>query len=318
MEHKLEIEILKGGVSNRVVRVAKPNGEAWVVKQALPKLRVAVDWYSSPTRIHREALGLKWLRELGVAVPRLQFEDGERYLLAMEAIPEPHENWKSVLLSGRIDLMHVRSFAEMLVTIHVDSFRRRTELEPMFRDTSFFESLRIEPYYSYTAGQVPSASAFIAHVIAGTRANRVCLVHGDYSPKNILIREGSLILLDHEVIHWGDPSFDLGFSMTHLLSKANHAEAKREDFRLAVSTFWDVYWKAVARQPWVDALEQRAVGSTLACLLARVAGRSQLEYLTDSERRRQLVRVVRLMAAPPATVRELITGFIDSLSTDEA
>ncbi len=89
------IEILKGGVSNRVVRVLKPTGEAWVIKQALPKLRVAVDWYASPDRIHREALGLRWLKALGLAVPELRFEDPDHHLLAMDAVPEPHVNWKS-------------------------------------------------------------------------------------------------------------------------------------------------------------------------------------------------------------------------------
>jgi 5-methylthioribose kinase len=316
-DDQLQVEVLRGGVSNRVVRVQKPTGEAWVVKQALPKLRVAVDWYSSPARIHREALGLKWLKELGIAVPELRFEDPVSYLLAMEAVSEPHENWKAVLLSGRVDLTHVRAFAGMLAAIHAKSFHRRAELQPLFQDTSFFESLRIEPYYTYTTQQVPSAGAFIAGVIHATRANKVCLVHGDYSPKNVLIREGRLILLDHEVTHWGDPAFDLGFSMTHLLSKANHVEAKRDDFRQATVTFWDTYWTGVAREPWSSDLEQRAVGSTLACLLARVVGRSQLEYLDERERSRQMTAVVQLMATPPATVRELIRRFVDLLSTNE-
>jgi 5-methylthioribose kinase len=304
-------------VSNRVVRVLRPTGEAWVVKQALLKLRVAVDWYSSPNRIHREALGLRWLKTLGVSVPELRFEDATQYLLAMDAVPEPLENWKDVLLAGHIDQAYIRSFSEMLVAIHANSFNRRVELQPIFQDTSYFESLRIEPYYGYTAHQVGSASAFIKRVVEATRANSVCLVHGDFSPKNVLIHGGALILLDHEVAHWGDPAFDLGFSMTHLLSKANHVEAKRMEFEQAAATFWDTYWTGVADEPWVDGLEQRAVGSTLACLLARVAGRSPLEYLTAAERSRQTAAVLNLMASPPTSVPELITQFIGSLSRSE-
>jgi len=300
------------------VRVAKPTGEAWVVKQALPKLRVAVDWYSSPERIHREALGLQWLKALGLAVPEVRFEDPDHHLLAMDAVPEPNVNWKSDLLGGRIDLLYVRSFSEMLVLMHANSFNRRAELQPIFKDTSYFESLRIEPYYAYTAQQVPSVSTFIKRVIDATRANAICLVHGDYSPKNVLIHDGALILLDHEVAHWGDPAFDLGFSMTHLLSKANHVEAKRTEFQQAAMTYWATYWTGVAHQPWVEGLERRAVESTLACLVARVAGRSRLEYLTEAERSRQLAAVIELMATPPDTVRTLIRRFIESLSTDEA
>src|SRR5690349_1676192 len=55
---------LSGGVSSRVVLVERANGEAWVVKQALEKLRVAVEWHSSPERVHREALGQVWLEKL--------------------------------------------------------------------------------------------------------------------------------------------------------------------------------------------------------------------------------------------------------------
>jgi aminoglycoside phosphotransferase (APT) family kinase protein len=317
-DEELRTEILKGGVSNRVVRVLRPTGESWVVKQALPKLRVAVDWFSSPDRIHREALGLRWLKEIGVSVPELRFEDAADHLLAMDAVPEPLENWKEVLLAGHIDRAYIRCFSEMLVAIHSNSFNRRVELQPIFQDTSYFESLRIEPYYGYTAHHVGRASTFIGRVIDATRANSVCLVHGDYSPKNVLIHGGALILLDHEVAHWGDPAFDLGFSMTHLLSKANHVEAKRMEFQQAAASFWDTYWTGVAHEPWVAGLEQRAVGSTLACLLARVAGRSQLEYLTAAERSRQTTAVLYLMATPPDTMPDLISQFVERLQASEA
>src|SRR5215210_8750615 len=99
------VGVLAGGVSNRTVLVERPSGEAWVLKQALAKLRVAVDWFSSPERIHREALGLRWLARLappGTITP-LVFEDHDRHLLAMRAVPRPLENWKALLLAGRLD-----------------------------------------------------------------------------------------------------------------------------------------------------------------------------------------------------------------------
>lgn len=316
-DEPLRVEILKGGVSNRVVRVHRSTGESWVVKQALPKLRVAVDWYSSPDRIRREGLALRWLKALDVPVPELRFEDADNYLLAMDAVPEPNENWKQVLLSGRVDRAHVRSFSQMLIAIHANSFRRRAQLQAMFGDSTYFESLRIEPYYSYTALQVPQATTFITRVIEVTRANQVCLVHGDYSPKNVLVHAGELILLDHEVAHWGDPAFDLGFAMTHLLSKANHMVAKRAEFQCAATLFWDTYTQGVAGEPWVNGLELRSVESTLACLLARVAGRSPLEYLGQDARTRQMAAVVQMMSTPPATVEQLIRRFIDSITTPQ-
>src|SRR5690554_3614517 len=111
---------LSGGVSNRTVLIKQPSGEAWVMKQALAKLRVQVDWFSSPERIHREAMGLRWLIKLAPpdTIPALVFEDHEHHLLAMQAVPQPHANWKSMLLAGDLQKAHVEQFGRLLGTIH--------------------------------------------------------------------------------------------------------------------------------------------------------------------------------------------------------
>mgnify|MGYP002336116997 CR=1 FL=1 len=306
---------LAGGVSNRTVLVERPNGDAWVIKQALEKLRVQVDWFSSPERIHREALGLRWLVELappGTITP-LVFEDFDAHLLAMQAVPQPHANWKSLLLSGLLKLDHVRQFAELLAAIHANAYRRRDELAPAFDDPSFFISLRIEPYYAYTAQQAPEAAGFLNALIEDTLAQRLTLVHGDYSPKNILVHDERLILLDHEVIHWGDPAFDLGFSLTHLLSKAHHLLEHRAAFAAAANYYWQVYALALGYLPWTDDLERRAARHTLACLLARVAGRSPLEYLDSEERERQRAAVLAIIAQPPTSIATLVDQFLHEL-----
>lgn len=310
------VRVLAGGVSNRTVLVERPEvGEAWVVKQALPKLRVAVDWFSDPERIHREALGLRWLEELapsGTTTP-LVFEDGDNHLLAMEAVPEPHENWKTMLLGGKLENDHVGQFGRLLGTIHRGGYERREETEPTFRDRSVFESLRLEPYYDYTAEQVPDAAGFLRALVEETRARRDTLVHGDYSPKNILVREGRLVLLDHEVIHFGDPGFDLGFSLTHFLSKAHHLPGMREGFADVARFYWATYREVVEELPWAAEIEERAVRHTLGCLLARVAGRSPLEYLDEGELARQREAVLALLPYPPESVPGLVEDFVGRL-----
>ena len=306
------VTVLGGGVSNRTVLVERPSGEAWVVKQALPKLRVAVDWFSPPARIHREALGLRWLAELappGTVVPFL-FEDDDLHLLAMGAVPQPHQNWKSLLLAGQIETDHVVQFSRIIGTIHRIAWERRDEVGPMFRDRSFFESLRLEPYYAFAADRSPAARPFLHTLLADIRAHPLTLVHGDFSPKNVLVHDGRLILLDHEVIHWGDPAFDLGFGLTHLLSKAHHVAAQRMGFGDASVLFYQGYVQTIAPMPWADDLEPRAVRATLGCLLARVDGRSPLEYLNPDERNRQRDATLALMADPPASVAELVERFI--------
>ncbi len=309
------IRILPGGVSNRTVLVEREGGDAWVLKQALSKLRVAVDWFSDPLRIHREAAGLRWLVRLAPprSIPNFLFEDFDHSLLAMEAVPQPHQNWKTMLLAGDLRIEHAEAFGALLAAIHTGARRFDAELRGTFSDTSHFESLRLEPYYGFSAEQVPQAAAFLRSLIDETRASPLTLVHGDYSPKNVLITGDTLVLLDYEVVHFGDPAFDLGFSLTHLLSKAHRICTHREAFATAALRYWYAYRHGCDDPSWVRAIEARTVRHTLGCLMARVAGRSPLEYLNERERRIQREATLRLMESSPAAVPELIAKFITCL-----
>ncbi|MDA2926775.1 phosphotransferase [Acidobacteria bacterium AH-259-G07] len=315
-KEQIQIRKLTGGVSNRTVLVERPTGEAWVLKQALPKLRVPVDWFSSPARTHREALGLQWLARLAPAesITPFVFEDRQHHLLAMHAVGQPHHNWKSLLLAGQLDLNHVRQFGALLGTIHRKALAFKKEISRIFGDRSFFESLRVEPYYAYTAQQIPTAG-FLTNLIRETRRRHITLVHGDYSPKNILIYRNHLVLLDHEVIHFGDPAFDLGFSLTHLLSKAHHVTALRPALAQAAKYYWQVYIEVLDPAEGTTDLEEQVVLHTLGCLLARVSGRSQLEYFSQGERVRQREIVMGLMQDPPLDVPRLIEEFISRLGS---
>ncbi len=368
-----DITKLPGGVSSRCILIHRePPHPDWVMKQSLEKLRVEVDWFSDPERIHREAAGIRTLGQLLPAgtVPALYFEDHEEHLLAMAAVPRPHENWKSLLLSGIVSRSHVKQFAQLLNLIHSEAAKKSNTLALAFRDSANFESLRLAPYFTYTADQVPGARGFIKDLVQQTRKRQLTLVHGDYSPKNILIYNERLVLLDHEVIHWGDPAFDVGFALAHLLSKAHHLFPQRKVFRDAAKYFWRIYkndnnvetedrkrmqseqsGREVSRagpdhneqydnaQPgsdpvpnehqesrdeqmhhvqagseqWRQDLELFAVRHSLACLLARVAGKSPLEYLTEKEREVQRVIVTDMMDHCPDTIDTLIDSFVDRL-----
>ena len=338
-----DITKLPGGVSSRCILIHRePPYPDWVMKQSLEKLRVEVDWFSDPERIHREAAGIRTLGQLLPAgtVPALYFEDHEEHLLAMAAVPRPHENWKSLLLSGIVSRSHVKQFAQLLNLIHFEAAKKSNTLALAFRDSTNFESLRLAPYFTYTAEQVPCARGFINGLVQQTRKRQLTLVHGDYSPKNILIYNERLVLLDHEVIHWGDPAFDVGFALAHLLSKAHHLLPQRNVLRNAAKYFWRIYkngnfvergdreqvrfehWDSRDEQmhheqpgieQWRQDLEHFAVRHSLACLLARVAGKSPLEYLTEKEREVQRVIVTDLMDHCPNTIDTLINSFVDRL-----
>ncbi len=308
-EH-ISLEELPGGVSNRTIRVGWPDGHGWVLKQSLAKLRVAADWCSSPERIQVEAKALRCLNSLAPpgTTPPFIFEDAANHLMAMGAIPKESENWKSVLLSGWLVSDHFEQFGFLLGTIHRRSSESSRMLCREFANTEYFENLRLEPYYSYTAQRIPVAAGFLHALARETLIHKLSLVHGDFSPKNALLYRGKLILLDYEVVHFGDPAFDVGFALTHFLSKAHHLRPKRAAFAAAATLFCQVYFKEVEPLRW-DSLELRAVRHTLACLLARVAGKSPLEYLTAEEAARQRQIVLVLMAKPPEHVTELIEEF---------
>jgi aminoglycoside phosphotransferase (APT) family kinase protein len=193
--------------------------------------------------------------------------------------------------------------------MHRRAWERRAEVRRDFADRSFFESLRVEPYYHYTASRVPAAAPFLDALIAQTDGVTETLVHGDFSPKNVLVHGGRLVLLDYEVAHFGDPAFDVGFATTHLLSKANHLRALEDAFARAAAESWQAYRREVDATAFADAVESRAVRHTLACLLARVDGRSPLEYLDERARRRQRAAALSLMEAPPATMPALVTSW---------
>ena len=308
---------LPGGVSNRTVKVAWEDGRGWVLKQALAKLRVNVDWFSSPERIGVEAKALRWLNRLAPpgTTPSFVFEDLKNHLMGMEAIPDEHENWKSVLLSGRIFSDHFEQFGLLLGTIHRQASESGLEVRKMFADTTYFENLRLEPYYLYSAQNIAEAATFLKTLARETLQHKYSLVHGDFSPKNTLLYRSKLILLDYEVVHYGDPAFDVGFALTHFLSKANHLSEQRERLASAAELFWQVYREQIEQQAWAGALEPRVVRHSLACLLARVAGRSPLEYLTAQERARQQKTVLALMMKTPADISDLITEFAHKIDS---
>ena len=316
------IQPLTGGVSNRAMLVNLPDGRAWAIKQALAKLRTNTDWFSDVARIEREATGMQYLNHLaptGTITP-LIFFDPANHILAMDAVPQPHENLKTMLLAGNLQTDHIEQLAQLIASIHTASARRRTQAAHLFDNREYFNQLRLEPYYSYAAQHIqdPPAAAFLNRLVATTTQRRLTIVHGDFSPKNVLVHNNQLVLLDHEVIHFGDPAFDLGFCLTHLLSKAHHLPEHRHAFHHAATRFWQTYDKAVRDEPFAFDLERHAVNHTIGCLLARVCGRSPLEYLTESQRTNQRLATLQLIHNPTTHIQQLADRFIQHIneSTD--
>ena len=285
----VKVRELTGGVSNRAFWVDGANG-AYVVKQARPKLAVQMDWEADVNRIVREAMGIQFLgQRLGKPhIPRLLFLDREAKVLLMEAISPEAENYKTMLLRGDVNPAHAEQFGTLLARMHNATCDGAAQ--QAFADPVYFDQLRLSPYYGTVAERHPDLAPRMEQLREECLNEGYCLVHGDYSPKNVLVLEENLVLLDYEVAHWGNPSFDVGFALTHYLAKALHMPRQAHLLLAAARVFWQSYAKRNAMHP--HALEH-AGHHLAAIMLARVDGKSPLEYLTERGKQEALRGVAR-------------------------
>jgi aminoglycoside phosphotransferase (APT) family kinase protein len=305
------VEQLTGGVSSAVFRVEWGN-TAMVVKQALPQLKVSDEWLSRVERSATEARAASVLQQLlppgSILAPI--YVDTQRSLFVMPAAPVDAETWKALLMRGELSQVTARRVGAMLGQLH-DRSRSNPRLSEEFEDRQDFLALRVDPYLRVTAERRPHLAAAINQHKARMLGVRQCLVHGDYSPKNLLVepdKPEDVILLDHEVFHWGDPVFDTAFCLTHLHLKACTFRDRARDFLELVHDLWSAYL-AAAQPSEAQAIERDTVGMLGCVLAARVDGKSPVEYLSTDELRNRVRRLSEtILLDAPATlsdVREL-------------
>lgn len=284
------------GVSGDVTFVDGPDGPI-VVKRALPKLKVAADWFASPERSAVEAACLQVLAEvLGQdTVPRVLWVDREAHSFAMERLSERFVPWKARLLACDVNVQTAAQAGRLLGQLHTRT-RSRPDLAAQFQDLTHLLTLRVRPYHERVAQRRPDLAEAINSVIERMLSNRQCLVHGDYSPKNLLTDGDEVVILDCEVAHWGDPRFDIAFCLCHLLLKIVHARGCVD----AIAQSADAYLTAYRAEGLavLDAELSRATG----CLvLARVIGDSPVDYLDAAELKDAALRLGQsLLQAPVA------------------
>jgi 5-methylthioribose kinase len=298
----LVVEPLGGGVSGDVVGVAA--GErAMVVKRPLARLRVEQEWHADVGRIVTEARALRVAGALAPgAAPEVLDLDEREHVLVMARAPESWTPWRDSLLAGRVDDPVGRRLGSLLATWHLRTARHLPE-RSAFASTAAFEELRIDPFHRAVAARHPELAGHVHAVVDRLLTTKSCLVHGDFSPKNVLADPAGtgLWVLDWEVAHLGDPSFDLAFMLTHLLLKAVHRPDDRHRYRATASAFLEGY----AAGAGADGLPgSRRLAADVGCLLlARVDGKSPAGYLTAPQRERARALGAGLLLEPPADVR---------------
>jgi len=286
-------EALSGGVSSEIWKVA-----GVCVKRALPRLRVAQRWEAPIERNRYERMWLETAARVSPgAAPRVVASDDEAGLFAMEFMRFPV--WKALLREGRADPVFAAQVGRTLATIHRatagdDDVARR------FATDSIFQAIRLEPYLLATARAHPDLEERFHALAERTAGTKACLVHGDVSPKNILVAPGGPVFLDAECAWYGDPAFDLAFCLNHLLLKCLWVPAARASFLACFEALSSAYLDEAA----FDGVEERAASLLPAFLLARVDGKSPVEYLNEESK--HVVRTVARRLLPVASSLEQV------------
>ena len=290
---------LTGGVSSDISLV-ETDGRRFCVKRALPRLKVAALWEAP---VERNAAEAAWMRAvagwLPHAVPRVLGEDRSAGLFAMEYLPPAEfKLWKAELLAGHVDEDFATSVGGDLALIHARS-AADPSVRLAFAHDETFEAIRIEPYLRATRRAHPELAAHFDALARRTLTTKRSLVHGDVSPKNILKGPHGPVFLDAECAWFGDPAFDVAFCLNHLLLKGARTGVDKTSY---LAAFWKLAGAYLGRVDWEDAseLEGRAAALLPALFLARVDGKSPVEYLTEESEREAVRRCAApLIAQPP-------------------
>ena len=235
---------LSGGISN-VVLAAEWSGGRAVLKQSLPKLRVAADWPFDRARDHqRAALRSSACAEScrPVRCRTVLAHNDEQFLFVMSYAADGGRNWKEELLAGRIDLGAARRAGELLATVHSDRGDGFEDQAPLVQG-------RVDPYHRAAAAANPEVAEAVLARGRAPAATRQALVLGDWSPKNLLVYPDSVLALDFEVAHCGDPAFDVAFLLSHLVMKSVHLPQHQPQLRQAADAFLAGYRPPSHRTP---------------------------------------------------------------------
>jgi aminoglycoside phosphotransferase (APT) family kinase protein len=293
---------LSGGVSSDIWRVELRSGPI-CVKRALPRLRVEQLWEVPVERNRYERLWMETANTIipGVAPRVLAADDSGCF--AMELLTG-YPLWKAELAEGRANREFAAKVGNCLARIHAAT-AGDAACAAKFDTDANFHAIRLEPYL-LAAGKIHvSLEKRLKELAEITSRTKLALVHGDVSPKNILVGPQGPVFLDAECAWYGDPAFDLAFCLNHLLLKGLWVPVRRSAFLQCFDVLAETYLAGVAWELRAT-IEARAAALLPGLLLARVDGKSPVEYLTLSSQK-EFVREFagQFLRSPPSTLTEI-------------
>ncbi|HBH50657.1 MAG TPA: phosphotransferase [Planctomycetaceae bacterium] len=308
-----EIVPLAWGVSNVVLRVEPATTPHFVLKQSREQLRTRDPWFSRLDRIWREADAMRVLQPLlpPGRIPQVLKEDRPNYVFSMEAAPARHTVWKQALLEG--DFRHdvALQLGRDLAQIHTQTAANPALCLP-FADRQVFVELRVDPFYKRVLQAAPEVGRPLEQMIDQMFETQICLVHGDFSPKNVLLTQEGVVLVDFETVHWGDPAFDLGFFLSHLLLKTVLHRDRFEAVAGLSQQFWRGYLARLDEcqaHPILspDTIVSRTLPHLAGCMWARIDGTSKIDYLPQPQQQVGVRDFCRgLLLRPPGDWGEVL------------
>lgn len=308
-----QAEALTGGVASDIWRVETDKGPV-CVKSARARLKVAQRW---EVPVIRNAYEVDWFRTAATvapdAVPRILGHDPGRGLFVMEYLdPARYRVWKALLRDGEVDPSVALAVARILVSIHRGT-AGDPEVAGRFQTDDLFFAIRPEPYLLATATRNPDVAERLHELADTTMRNKKALVHGDISPKNILVGPRGPVILDAECAWYGDPAFDLAFCLNHLLLKCLWRPAAMAEYLHCFDAMAAAYVRDVDWEPAV-AIEARTAHLLPGLLLGRIDGKSPVEYITDDVQRGLVRSVARpLLLAPCNRLDDVRNAWVAAL-----
>lgn len=281
-----------GGVSGTVALLER-EGTPMIIKQALGQLKTKDVWLCDPNRMYTEYESNRIYHELvPEGAPEVYFYDEENYIYGREAVPNGYPMWKEELLNGILDFQVAGKAIKTLVRVH-NACSTREDIKEKFASKEIFYGLRISPYIQFTLEKHPELREKGDTLCEEMMEAKITLVHGDYSPKNIMVVNREVQVLDYEVAHFGHPAFDLAFFSNHFILKAVKYSRYPGAYLSMLRYMVDLYFQEMTCMEKRD-FESVYVRVLAFLMLARIDGKSPVEYLTGDEKRRQLVREISI------------------------